>query len=94
MHLPRLFYPMLAIFVFSGSSSANDPKTAKLPEVVTITDMQMGDVACYLAFKDAKNKIRHADASHDICIDTALLNQKATITYRKVNMLAARRRRP
>ena len=77
---------------FSFFPAAVRPTTRRqLPEVV-ITDMQMGDVACYLAFKDAKNKIRHADASHDICIDTVLLNQKATITYRKVNMLAVRRR--
>lgn len=80
---------IMAIIVTGSSTLAKDSKSEKLAEVGTITNMQMGDAACYISFKDAKNKVRHADASHMICNDTSLLNRKATITYIKASIIAA-----
>ena len=87
-NLRRVMF-LTVFFLFCTNVTAKDQKPEKGPEVVTITDMQMGDAACYLSFKDAKNKVRHADASHMLCNDTSLLNRKATITYIQANIIAA-----
>ena len=82
----RVCFLSLVLFSFSSSASAK----VKKPEVVTITEMESGDVACYLTFKDAKKNLRHAMANHEICLDTTLLNQKSTISYSQAKVLAGR----
>ena len=81
----------VSLLFLCHNATANEASDEKPPdEVVTITQMQQGDVACYLTFKDAQQKTRSAEADFSICNTPNLLHQKSTVTFRKVQILAGR----
>ena len=55
-----------------------------------VLSMVAGDVACYVEFKDAKNKWHSTMANFEICEATYLLNQKASFTYDRAKVLAGK----
>ena len=52
-----------------------------------MTAMEMGDVACYLTFRNEAWEEKTALASHDICSQVTLLYQKSEITFRQATVL-------
>ena len=81
------FFSLLFIG-FSGSSAlARLAPGAKPPQIVTITGMELGDVACYLTYKNLEGKVEEALAVHDLCSQVTLLNKRSRIIFRQAQVL-------
>ena len=80
LSLSFLAFPLVSL-------AGNQTTSTKRPQVVVITAMEMGDVACYLTFRNEAWEEKTALASHDICSQVTLLYQKSEITFRQATVL-------
>ncbi len=55
----------------------------------TVTELQAGDVACYITLKPDQGDPVHEMADFDICEQTSLVGRKVSLTWEEANVLAA-----
>ncbi len=56
------------------------------PQVVVITKMEHGDVACYLTFKNSAGKSQNVLGVHKICSQVELLNKRSKIRFNQAKV--------
>ena len=85
LSLSFLAFPLVSL-------AGNQTTSTKRPQVVVMTAMEMGDVACYLTFRNEAWEEKTALASHDICSQVTLLyqNQKSHFVRLQSWVIAAK----
>ncbi len=63
--------------------------STEIPQPVTITELQAGDVACYVTLTDAAGATRNEMANFEICEQTSLVGTPVTIRTEMGNVMAA-----
>ncbi|MUG93302.1 hypothetical protein F7734_13035 [Scytonema sp. UIC 10036] len=75
--------------IFANTSFVQAQKTAKFPQIATVTGITNGDISCYVDLIDSKRKkYQGLYASYDICEkEKTFLNKKVRLFYglEKVN---------
>lgn len=78
-------FPLLAVAETPGTVKVgNETKKA----VGVLTDLQAGDVACYLTFKDDKGVEFQELADFDLCEKESLRGKRVALTYTMGNVMA------
>lgn len=79
---------IIAISLCSLSALAKEaPKTHELSEIGVITNLEQGDVACYLSYKTPDGKLKQAMGTHELCGDVTLLNKRSALTLKEGKVL-------
>ena len=73
-----LFWTGLVALSVPATATADKPTS---PQVVVITKMEHGDVACYLTFKNSEGKSQNVLGYHEICSQVELLNKRSEIGF-------------
>ena len=89
LRLHRVFTCLLLLFTVLPVSSAFARLAPgdKPPKIVTITEMEAGDVGCYLTYKTLDGKVEHALAAHELCSQVTLLNKRSRLMFRQASVL-------
>lgn len=78
---------LLLVWLPLSSAVAGEEEIAKSPEVAVVTKMELGDVACYLSYRNAAGEIKEALAAHEICSQVTLLNKTTELTFERSRVL-------
>jgi hypothetical protein len=90
----RTVYAVLAaLAVFPFAATAQSPGTVKVGKEIkktvgVVTELQAGDVACYLTLKDDKGAVFHEMGDFEICEKSSLIGKRVTLTYKMGNVMA------
>jgi len=88
--LYALLIPLAALLLLATTSSSGTVKIGKeiKKTVGVLTDLQAGDVACYLTLKDDQGAEFQELGDFEICEKPALVGKRVRLTYALGNVMA------
>lgn len=83
----------ILVAAFAAMSLTAPPAAAQddaaMPETALLTDLEQGDVSCYLALTPEDSEPVYVSAAFELCEQTDLIGSAVRLVYEEASVLAA-----